>query len=45
MKLQFNANLEYQAQAVASVVDLFSVQTPMQSDFTVTDFTGQQCYD
>jgi hypothetical protein len=41
MKLQFNANLEYQAQAVASVVDLFRGQTPMQSNFTVTDYAGQ----
>jgi hypothetical protein len=38
MKLQFNANLEYQAQAVASVFDLFRGQTPMQSNFTVTDY-------
>jgi restriction endonuclease len=30
MKLQFKANLEYQTQAEASVVDLFRGQTPMQ---------------
>lgn len=41
MKLQFSPNLEYQAHAVAAVVDLFRGQTPMQSNFTVSDFAGQ----
>lgn len=36
MKLQFNANLDYQEQAVSSVVDLFRGQTPKQSNFTVS---------
>ena len=36
MKLQFDANLEYQEQAVSSVVDLFKGQTPKQSNFTVS---------
>lgn len=36
MKLQFDANLEYQEQAVSSVVDLFRGQTPKQSNFTVS---------
>lgn len=41
MKLQFDANLTYQEQAVSAVVDLFRGQTPMQSNFTVTAFGGQ----
>ena len=36
MKLQFDANLHYQEQAVSAVVDLFLGQTPRQSEFTVT---------
>lgn len=36
MKLQFDANLHYQEQAVSAVVDLFRGQTPRQSVFTVT---------
>lgn len=36
MKLQFDANLDYQEQAVSSVVDLFRGQTPKQSNFTVS---------
>lgn len=36
MKLQFDANLEYQEQAISSVVDLFRGQTPKQSNFTVS---------
>lgn len=35
MKLKFDANLEYQEQAVSSVVDLFKGQTPKKSNFTV----------
>src|SRR5690606_25688930 len=41
MKLQFDKNLEYQQQAVASVVDLFRGQTPMQTNFTVSAYNGQ----
>ncbi len=39
MKLQFDANLEYQEQAVSSVVDLFRGQTPKQSNFTVSIYS------
>lgn len=41
MKLQFNANLEYQEQAIASVVNLFHGQTPKQANFTVSEYAGQ----
>jgi len=41
MKLQFDKDLEYQHQAIASIVDLFRGQTPMQTNFTVTAYTGQ----
>ncbi len=41
MKLKFDKNLEYQQQAIASVVDLFSGQTPMQTNFTVSAYNGQ----
>lgn len=41
MKLQFDANLEYQEQAVSSIVDIFRGQTPMQSNFTVSTQIGQ----
>ena len=41
MKLQFDANLLYQEQAIKSVVDLFRGQTPKQSNFTVSAFAGQ----
>ena len=41
MKLQFDKNLEYQQQAIASVVDLFRGQTPMQTNFTVSAYNGQ----
>jgi restriction endonuclease len=36
MKLKFDKNLEYQQQAIASVVDLFRGQTPMHTNFTVS---------
>jgi type III restriction enzyme len=36
MKLQFDKNLEYQHQAIASIVDLFRGQTPIQTNFTVS---------
>ena len=41
MKLQFDKNLEYQHQAIASIVDLFRGQTPMQTNFTVSAQIGQ----
>ena len=41
MKLQFNPNLDYQKQAIASVKDLFLGQTPKQSNFTVSYMRGQ----
>jgi type III restriction enzyme len=41
LKLQFNSDLEYQAQAVATIVDLFRGQTPKQSNFTVSAYAGQ----
>ena len=41
MKLKFDKNLEYQQQAIASVVDLFRGQTPMQTNFTVSAYSGQ----
>ena len=41
MKLQFDANLEYQGQAIYSIVDIFRGQTPMQSNFTVSAYSGQ----
>lgn len=41
MKLQFDANLHYQEQAISSVVDLFRGQTPKQSNFTVSAYGGQ----
>jgi len=41
MKLKFDKDLEYQQQAIASVVDLFRGQTPMQTNFTVSAYSGQ----
>ncbi len=41
MKLQFDKNLEYQHKAIASIVDLFRGQTPMQTNFTVSAYMGQ----
>ena len=41
MKLHFDGDLEYQKQAVASVVDIFRGQTPLQSNFTVSAYAGQ----
>ena len=35
MKLQFDSELEYQKDAINSVVDLFLGQTPRQANFTV----------
>lgn len=41
MKLQFDAELEYQKKAVSSVVDLFEGQMPVQSKFTIVS-AGQE---
>jgi type III restriction enzyme len=41
MKLKFDTSLEYQHQAVFSVVDLFRGQTPKQSNFTVSAYSAQ----
>lgn len=41
MKLQFDTNLQYQEQAVSSVVDLFRGQTPKQSNFTISAYAGR----
>ena len=41
MKLQFDANLQYQEQAVSAVVDLFRGQTPKQSSFTISNYSDQ----
>ncbi|KXL53692.1 type III restriction enzyme, res subunit [Anaerotignum neopropionicum] len=41
MKLQFDAKLPHQKQAVSAVVDLFRGQTPKQSNFTVSAYAGQ----
>ena len=41
MKLQFDANLQYQEQAIAAAVNLFRGQTPKQSNFTVEAYSGQ----
>src|SRR5690554_1038325 len=40
MKLQFDKDLEYQNQAISSIVDLFRGQTPMQTNFTVSAYNG-----
>lgn len=41
MKLQFDKDLEYQHQAIASIVDLFRGQTPKQANFTVASYNRQ----
>lgn len=41
MKLKFDASLPYQQEAVASIVELFRGQTPMQTNFTVSAYAGQ----
>ncbi|HUV85279.1 MAG TPA: type III restriction endonuclease subunit R, partial [Methanosarcinales archaeon] len=41
MKLQFDANLEYQEQAISSIVDIFRGQTLMKSNFNVSAYSGQ----
>ena len=35
MKIQFNPDLDFQAEAVSSVVDLFEEQETCQTNFTV----------
>ena len=41
MKLKFDASLPYQQEAIASIVDLFRGQTPMQTNFTVASYGKQ----
>ena len=41
MKLKFDKDLKYQNDAIASVVNLFQGQTPMQTNFTVSAYNGQ----
>ncbi len=36
MKLQFNANLDYQWDAINAVVNIFKGQDTLQTNFTVT---------
>ncbi|NJJ36506.1 DEAD/DEAH box helicase family protein [Clostridioides difficile] len=41
MKLQFDAHLEYQKQAISSIVDIFKGQTQNQLNFTISYNAGQ----
>ena len=41
MKLKFDASLPYQQEAIASIVELFRGQTPMQTNFTVSSYAKQ----
>ena len=41
MKLKFNPNLDYQEEAISSVVDLFKGQQSAQSNFTVLNYGAQ----
>jgi type III restriction enzyme len=41
MKLQFDADLPYQQQAIASVVDLFQGQAERRTGFSVPNLNGQ----
>ncbi|MDY0266916.1 MAG: DEAD/DEAH box helicase family protein [Methanimicrococcus sp.] len=45
MKLQFDADLGYQQQAISSVVDLFKGQLPKQTFFMVPYYEGQSRFD
>ena len=42
MKLKFDADLDYQQEAIAAVRDVFQGQTPKQSLFTVAAITNEQ---
>lgn len=42
MKLKFDSELDYQKDAVSSVVDLFRGQTPRQSNFTVSLYDAME---
>lgn len=42
MKLKFDSELDYQKDAVSSVVDLFRGQTPKQSNFTVSLYDAME---
>jgi len=41
VKLKFDPNLEYQEQAISSIIDLFRGQTPKRQIFTVSAYMGQ----
>lgn len=41
MKLQFKSDLDYQMEAIASIVDIFEGQPIAQSNFTVANLLGQ----
>lgn len=41
MKLDFDKDLQYQHQAISSIVDLFRGQTPKQTNFTVSAYAGK----
>lgn len=38
MKLQFDSNLDYQRDAIASIADIFEGQETCQTNFTVKSF-------
>jgi type III restriction enzyme len=42
MKLKFDANLDFQQEAIASIVDIFEGQETCQTTFTVAKLRGQQ---
>ena len=41
MKIKFNPNLDFQAEAVSSIVDLFDGQETCQTNFSVGAMKGQ----
>lgn len=45
LELQFNSELEYQLDAIDSVVDLFKGQTPKAANFTVAPVSAQMKFD
>ena len=42
MKLKFQSNLQYQNDAISSIVDIFKGQKMRQSNFTVLNNTTEQ---
>lgn len=45
LKLQFNAELDYQQDAINAVVDLFKGQTPKEANFTVAPVAAQMKFE